>query len=128
MFANSRLRVTALAALGLGLLGFGVAPPAGAQNPNLIPNPEFHQNVDDWSSSLGYTTLEWDGFDWTECGALSGSALFTHYGPAASQTGSGVHATSTDPSGVLAGRPFRSSSMFPDSRTMTFTEPSADLR
>lgn len=79
-------KARALVVGALGLVACAVSAPLSAQNPNLVPNAEFHQNDDGWTSTAGYSAFDRDTFDWTECGALSGSALFGHFGPAGSQT------------------------------------------
>ena len=83
MHSRGRLSARLLAAILLA-----GAPHLAAQDPNLVGNGEFDQDVSGWSSTAGYTALAWNTLDFTECGDLSGSALFRHSGPAASQTAS----------------------------------------
>ena len=86
MNRTPRLRTILSGVAAIGLAGFAGAPPLAAQNPNLISNAEFHQNVDGWSATAGYSSIAWNSFDWTECGSLSGSALFSNGGPTGNQT------------------------------------------
>jgi hypothetical protein len=85
--------------LVLGALRSG--PAIGSQN--LVANGQFDLDIDGWSVvSPQISDLEWDDFDATSCGPLSGSALATNFSIVAS--GSAAFAYCVP--GVVAGETY----------------------